>query len=316
MHFDNLQITIRERTCLDLMDLGLQVFRAHGPRFLLAFACGAIPLQLLNHLSFHHLAEIDYEERSLTSDEAWQLVGFVLCTAQSIFIQSQLAGVFATRYLGSVLFQDEPRMRSVLSQVGRSWFRLLWCQALMRGVVIAGLLAWWSRVSNWAFSYLALLTCLIMFLRALRPFLNEVVLLEDNPLLATPSNQLTIARRSKRLHAPSSMMLVGRWLCTSLIGSALVVSVLGVFLFVSGVFFHDWIPSPQLVKFAVPLAMWGVAAYLTVVRFLTYLDLRIRDEGWEVELRMRAEASRLLEATRALPHARTVPGLPGLNRSS
>jgi hypothetical protein len=29
--------------------------------------------------------------------------------------------------------------------------------------------------------------------------------------------------------------------------------------------------------------------YLTVVRFLAYLDLRIRREGWEAELMMRAE---------------------------
>jgi hypothetical protein len=29
-----------------------------------------------------------------------------------------------------------------------------------------------------------------------------------------------------------------------------------------------------------------------VVRFLSYLDTRIRNEGWEVELLLRAEASR------------------------
>ena len=42
-----------------------------------------------------------------------------------------------------------------------------------------------------------------------------------------------------------------------------------------------------------PIAMWTVASYFTVVRFLSYLDLRIRREGWEVELRMRTEAARL-----------------------
>jgi hypothetical protein len=36
-----------------------------------------------------------------------------------------------------------------------------------------------------------------------------------------------------------------------------------------------------------------VAAYFSVVRFLSYLDLRIRHEGWEVELLMRAEALRM-----------------------
>ena len=42
-----------------------------------------------------------------------------------------------------------------------------------------------------------------------------------------------------------------------------------------------------------PLALWIVVGYFTVVRFLGYLDLRIRREGWEVELMMRAEGARL-----------------------
>ncbi|HXT57762.1 MAG TPA: hypothetical protein VN699_03965, partial [Pirellulales bacterium] len=40
-------------------------------------------------------------------------------------------------------------------------------------------------------------------------------------------------------------------------------------------------------------AIWLVVGYFAVVRFLSYLDLRIRTEGWEVELIMRAEAARL-----------------------
>jgi hypothetical protein len=44
-----------------------------------------------------------------------------------------------------------------------------------------------------------------------------------------------------------------------------------------------------------PLALWLVVGYFTVVRFLSYLDLRIRREGWEVELLMRAERTRLVK---------------------
>ncbi len=40
-------------------------------------------------------------------------------------------------------------------------------------------------------------------------------------------------------------------------------------------------------------AFWLVMAYFTVVRFLSYLDQRIRAEGWEVELLLRAERARL-----------------------
>ena len=293
MHFDNIQIKIRERGFLDLMDLGLQVFRVHLPRFLLAFACGAVPLQILNHFWFRDLVVVDFREGLFTANETWRLIGFILCVGQMVFIESQLAGIIATKYLGLVLFQKEPRIRPVLREGGRAGWRLLWCQGLTRGVVVAGVLAFWSRSSNWSFVWLGMLTCLVVLVRALRPFLNEIVLLENNPLLATKSHSLTIGRRSYRLHAPSSGMLLGRWFCSALLGIVLSISVAGIFLFVSGVLFQQWFPGPILIQIGVPLAMWIVAAYLTVVRFLNYLDLRIRDEGWEVELRMRAEAARL-----------------------
>jgi hypothetical protein len=48
-----------------------------------------------------------------------------------------------------------------------------------------------------------------------------------------------------------------------------------------------------------PIALWTTGWFLTVVRFLGYLDLRIRREGWEVELRMRAEALAMSGATRS-----------------
>ncbi|MEX0977827.1 MAG: hypothetical protein WDZ48_03190, partial [Pirellulales bacterium] len=35
--------------------------------------------------------------------------------------------------------------------------------------------------------------------------------------------------------------------------------------------------------------LWIVAAYFAVARFLAYLDQRIRGEGWEVELFLRAQ---------------------------
>jgi hypothetical protein len=39
---------------------------------------------------------------------------------------------------------------------------------------------------------------------------------------------------------------------------------------------------------------WLVVGYFTVARFLSYLDQRIRNEGWEVELLLRAQRERLL----------------------
>ena len=41
-----------------------------------------------------------------------------------------------------------------------------------------------------------------------------------------------------------------------------------------------------------PLSLWCVAGISVMVRLLNYLDCRIRLEGWEVELAVRAEAMR------------------------
>ncbi len=41
-----------------------------------------------------------------------------------------------------------------------------------------------------------------------------------------------------------------------------------------------------------PLALWLVAGASVIIRLLNYLDTRIRLEGWEVELSVRAESLR------------------------
>ena len=50
-----------------------------------------------------------------------------------------------------------------------------------------------------------------------------------------------------------------------------------------------------------PLALWLVACLSVMVRFLVYLDTRIRLEGWEVELAMQAEALRQFGDQHQLP---------------
>ena len=46
------------------------------------------------------------------------------------------------------------------------------------------------------------------------------------------------------------------------------------------------------------LPIWLVVAFFAVVRFLIYIDQRIRLEGWEVELRLRAVGEAMEEARR------------------
>ncbi len=130
-------------------------------------------------------------------------------------------------------------------------------------------------------------------LRTFRTFINEIVLLEKNPLISRDRTTMTVSRRSTRLHGPSSGDLFSQGVALSIMTACLATAMFGNFTFVKGVLANSWKVSPFMLLYAMPLACWLVAIYLNVVRFLRYLDLRIRHEGWEVELRMRAEANRM-----------------------
>ena len=84
-----------------------------------------------------------------------------------------------------------------------------------------------------------------------------------------------------------------RWVGAVCVGSLLVFSLWGSIWFFGVLLVGKWEldPSTETVRFE--LALWFVVGFFTIVRFLSYLDLRIRREGWEVELVVRAERTRL-----------------------
>ena len=87
--------------------------------------------------------------------------------------------------------------------------------------------------------------------------------------------------------------LVARWLASIVVATGLVLAIWGALLYLQTfITFH---PTVEYLTYSVHLqvAVWIVVSYFMVVRYLSYLDLRIRTEGWEVELTMRAEAARL-----------------------
>ena len=55
---------------------------------------------------------------------------------------------------------------------------------------------------------------------------------------------------------------------------------------------HLYVPGKTLLPH---IAIWIAVGWLSIVRFLWYIDLRTRCEGWAVDLELR-EAARRLEA--------------------
>jgi hypothetical protein len=301
VQLDNTSIAIRERGLFDTCDLALHVLRRHIGPLLITFFAGAIPLMLLNHALLGWILDVEYRDMWFYTEETGAIFRFLWDMTLIVVIEAPLASVFATKYLGQAVFQEHPSLSEVFLDVLKMLPRIAWCQLLARGVLAAWLLLLTlDRYGDFHVGIELLLlgglAAYASLLRAFRPFNNEIVLLERNPLRSDDPTVMTVGRRSWQLHGPSSADLFGRWLGTAIVAVLLTAAVMGAFIFLSGVFLHDWKPGPLMISYGFPLSMWIVAGYLTVVRFLSYLDLRIRHEGWEVELRMRAEAARLHSA--------------------
>lgn len=298
MQLDSTSIAIRERTLLDTLDLSLHVVRVYAVPLAVTLAMGVVPLMLINYFLFGWMSDIPDLDTNFPFRFVWHM------TAQ-IFLQAPLASVFATCFLGRIVFLERPRYSEVARGVAKAWLPLLLCQLLQRGVGAGWLLELANERTPEFEPFLEgfLLVVLILyaaFMRAFRPFINEVVLLEHNPLRGRKNSRApSIGRRSAMLHGASSGELFSRSLGSSLIGLGLIFACYGVFLFGAGVFFNDWSQSRWMVQLFLPLSMWIVAGYLAVFRFLSYLDVRIRQEGWEVELQLRAESARWRAGLRA-----------------
>lgn len=291
MQFDKTTIVVRQRGVLDTLDLSLHVFREYALRLAAAMLLGVVPLMAVNYLLLGWMP-------SAVDEEAWLPWRFVYHLSLQIYLQAPLGGIFATAYLGQAVFLAEPRFRDVVRDVLHMLPRVAWCHLLARGVLFGWLLLLVLEHDgevNWLVEafLLPLLALYASGLRAFRPFINEIVLLERNPLTSNSDRIMTVGRRSQMLHGSNVGEWFARWALACLLGILLILATYGTFWFCVAAPRQDWSQTPLLTHVLLPLAMWITACYFTVVRFLTYLDARIRQEGWEVELRLRAEATRL-----------------------
>lgn len=298
MQLDRTLIAVHERSLLETLDLALHVVHRYAWPLIVTFAMGAVPIAVINHLLVAWMLDFDQSDALLYSEEPWAIARYLWEMTALVFITAPLASIFMTKFLGDAVFVERPSLRSVWRFVNRLLHRVIWCQLILRGV----LATWFVFLSlerdsefhiGLEFFALGALIGYSATVRALRPFINEIVLLECNPLRSRDEMQITIRKRNSHLHSPSSGDLISQWMGSACIAFLLTCSVFGFFLFCSGVFFNDWQPGRWMLLTVYPLSLWVVAWFMAIVRFLRYLDLRIRHEGWETELLLRAEATRL-----------------------
>lgn len=308
MQLDHTRLVIRDRGLLETLDLALHVMREFWGPILLTSLLAIGPLAVVNYFLVGWMAPPDFDETTFGIRFLWNMTLLIV-------LEAPLASIFMVAYLGPAVFLEKRTISAIALDVLRYIPHLALSQGLFRGVLLAWLLyLCLDRTSLEASGFevflmflVFLLACLAMLLRAVRPYVNEIILLEKNPLRGARAGEVTIGQRSAHLHGPYSGDLIVRWMGGAAIAMFLAVATLFTTTTLVGHLIGEW-PFRTVMETTLelqwtfswfylqvmyPACLWMVVVFMGVVRFLSYLDLRIRHEGWEVELLMRAEALRL-----------------------
>ena len=304
MELDKTAIVLRQRPLLDLIDLSLVVLRVYWKPLLAYAAIGVVPFCLINFFVLRSLN--DYDSILLFDNQILEefplRVRYVFFLSGLVCIQTPIAMLGVTYYLGQALFLKQPSFQEFRSTLAVGFAGLLLILGLFRFGFLAflavGLLA--SNVDFDVYIEIFWLGMVLMgtvvSLRAFGPFAPEILILEQSPLRvsskAKASQSISYFQRSRSLHGQMYSDLFGRMLAISLaLGMTLIAITLSELIF-SGIFFGVWTWEWWMDRILFPLNLWLVALWGTVFRFLSYLDCRTRLEGWELDLRLRAEARR------------------------
>lgn len=291
MKFDKTFIAIRERSSLELFDLALHVIADHFRPLFWLLVIGAVPWAVLDYWLVGQFAN-DYNYQGYYF---WLMLLLVVS-------QAQLGTCFMTKYLGHAMFEGRPRVGTTVREVFKTNLYFLWSHGALRMVVPVILVCLLLSTTDFesvefiSLLYVPALVVLGLFVRAFRPYVSEILLLERTPISKKDPHQIYFSKRSKSFHMAASSDLFGRFIITALFATLMGFSSFALFVTVDSVLNVRANADISYTPFYWIVALWLVAGFVSVVRFLSYIDFRIRQEGWAVELRMRAEGQRLLDA--------------------
>lgn len=298
MQLDHTFIAIRQRSALEVWDLTLLVIRRHLKALVFLSVIGALPWLVLNHLLTMWMVSQDY----YFDHVYW----FFTVNACLVALQAQVGTFLITHYLGQAIFNAEPNpMDSVRAAFKmKSKFYFGWLHLINR-LVLPGLLlvAVLLTIEDTAFEVgflvvglLLIFVLVALIVRGRTPYLSEILLLEEAPRKSSSVKVQTYASRSKNLlQAPGADFFV-KFSIAGFVGVVLSLAVYESFCLLDGVLGLQSIANSNLNYLYWPISLWIVTALIAVNRFLSYIDLRIRTEGWAVRLKLMAEERRMAEA--------------------
>lgn len=291
MKLDQTFISIRKRSVSELFDLALTVVRSHWRSLLILLVLGSVPWILLDVFLLWPLMHYGPGDPS-----RWACSWLMMLLVVS---QAQYGTSLITLYLGEAMFVGQPSWKQVARHALRVSPLFVWLHGCLRMVFPVICLTWLLDIEHPSdFGVLVGLfipasVALGMAFRAFRPFVSEMILLEKTPWRPKDSNAVSFARRSKALHSYASSELFGRFVLSCLFAAPLAISFQSLFVQVDSLLNvsagYEW----TLAGYYWIVSLWLTAGFVAVFRFLSYIDIRIRQEGWAIELKMRAEGQKL-----------------------
>ena len=272
MQLDKTRIPIRERSIFEIMDLALRILWCDAWGIVVAFLVGCVPFAALNYWLL-----IDLQVFSSQSAEDY---------AQSVLLLMLVEYPFAvlplTIHLGNWMFMQETRWFEIFKRCFRVAPQMFLLQGILRVLLLPWVITWFFLFAYW-------------------PYMSEIIVLEQTPLFGKPGRSIGTMQRAFSFHGPEFGRLLVRWITVVFNGLLLVLSGWFSVIVVHGLLMDKsagmpWsdaaITIPSHYTIMLPIVTWIVIGYVTIVRFLCYLDLRIRREGWEIDLMLRAEKER------------------------
>ena len=251
MLYDRTLVQIRERPFLDLLDLSLHVIRARPMALALPALIGIAPWAVLNAW--------------LLSDPSFPTIGWMML----LILEVPWATAPLTLVIGDLMFGIPARPRRLARTLLISLPALIMGQLIVRSLFLFTGFFYFVMPSQ-------------------HPFLNEVILLERKG----PFEQF---KRSTILTRGCGGELFMRWISQLIVGLTFAVCVLMSVRTIGSVLIGNELTwySPGMTDRNGLLfqgAVWIAVAFFGVYRFFSYIDRRIRLEGWELDLRIKAVA--------------------------
>lgn len=331
MQLDRTEIAIRGRSTLELLDLSLLIIRRYWWQLVSSSALIGLPLMALNVLLVGWMltAQGRYALSDLEQAD-WAVQNRYVFHLTALWaLEFPLASLPATVLIGNQIFFESLTFRELLKMLKPLAWRAIWVLGFLRMGLMALPLELFivhdDPFNPFIEIVLLLLVCCgwAVIRRSSAPYAPEILGLESCRLKASKPNELTYWKRSRSLHAPIAGDCVGRFIICAFLITALSVMIYSLTLVGDFVgvrqgkveFLNSILSNHTMLLIVLPFCIWLASIYATVFRFLTYLDSRIRLEGWEVELQLKAERARLLTLMHINQPQELIPDTPTISEA-